>query len=96
MYTFRKCTGIHSENYLFCEKNSEEVNVVISGKRCGTRIVGVKSNVALKGFFITFTADDGRVFEFKVEEELYLSLEEGQKGSIAIVNDNFYGFCPEE
>ena len=43
----------------------EEVNVTVSVKRCGTRVIGTKSVHAVRGFFITFTDEaEQRIREF--------------------------------
>ena len=40
--------------------------------------------------------EDKKILRYKVEESEYHSFDENQKGTIAIVNDNYYGFCVNE
>ena len=74
----------------------EEIVCCVRTKYCGISVSGGKVPTVGEDFCAVFVAEDGREFELAVEEEVYLSLEEGQKGTLAVVNGNFYGFCPDE
>ncbi|MBQ7357178.1 MAG: hypothetical protein IJW65_00400 [Clostridia bacterium] len=74
----------------------EEIHVEIILKQCGVSVYGIKTPQCASEFFITFLADDGTEITYPVSEEVYLELEENQKGTLAIVNNNFYGFCPDD
>ena len=72
-----------------------EINARVISMRCGTKMYGTKSPELHKEFFVTFLTDDGETFEYKVEEEIYLSIYEDQTGTLATVNGKFYGFCSD-
>ena len=72
-----------------------EINVRVVSMRCGTKVYGTKSPELHKEFFVTFLTDNGETLEYKVEEEIYLSIYEDQTGTLATVNGNFYGFCAD-
>lgn len=70
----------------------EEKNVLVLKKYCYTKTYGYRTPEMKKHFFIIFQTDDGQKFEYEVEEDIYLTINEGQTGTIGIVNGNFYGF----
>ena len=74
----------------------EEIACRVLKKYCGVSVSGGKVPTVGEDFCVVFVAEDGRELELAVEEEVYLSLEKGQKGTLAVVNGNFYGFCPDE
>ena len=71
----------------------EEIPVTIVKLSCGAKLQGSKTPIAVKEFYANFRTEDGNEFELSVDEESYFSLEENKKGTLAIVNGNFYGFC---
>lgn len=74
----------------------EETQVRILKKYCMATMYGTKSPQSRKEFFLTFETRDGKNLTYAVEEEVYLSLKEGQPGILVTANGNFYGFCPNE
>ena len=74
----------------------QEFSVTVIGKRCEVNTYGSKPPRAQKEFYLGFRTDDGRELIFSVGEESYLEVEEGQKGTVAVLNDNYYGFCADE
>ena len=74
----------------------EEFAVTIVKLSCGAKLKGSKTPIAVKEFFATFVTDSGEEIELSVDEESYFQLEENKKGTLAIVNGNFYGFCEDE
>ena len=43
-------------------------------------------------FLVTFRTEDGEEMEYDVPEELYVTLEIGQEGTLVILNDDFFDF----
>ena len=78
------------------EPELTEIHAVIEKMTCGVDTTGFKTVNIYKEFNVSFRKDDGELLELPVEEEFYLALEEGMVGTVAIVNDRFYGFCPDE
>ena len=75
----------------------EEIHGRVVGKRCYAETTnGTKSFRSYTCFYIDFLTDDGRSVTYQTDEELYLSVEEDAAGTVAIVGDRFYGFCPDE
>ena len=78
------------------EPTLEEIHAQILLKQCGVSVYGTKFPECKSEFFITFITDDGTELTYPVSETTYLELEEKQKGTLAIVNNNFYGFYLDE
>ena len=75
----------------------EEIHGRVVGKRCYAETTnGTKSFRSYTCFYIDFLTDDGRSVTYQTDEEIYLSIEENAAGTVAIVGDRFYGFCPDE
>lgn len=72
-----------------------EQNAVVVGKRCYAHAHRSSSPLHDKNFFVSFQTQDGKTVEYPVWEEFYLSVYEGQTGTIATANGNFYGFCTD-
>ena len=74
-----------------------EIHGCIVHKECFS---GMNSSVrhphAYKNFIINFRSDDGKDFEYSIDEETYLSIEEGDSGYVAIVGERFYGYCSDK
>lgn len=69
-----------------------EQSAVVLKKHCYAKASRRDSPLHDKHFFVTFQTEDGKTVEYPVWEELYLSVYEGQTGTIATANGNFYGF----
>ena len=75
----------------------EEIHGRIVKKRCYAETTnGTKTFRSYTCFFIDFVSDEGEPFCYELDEETYLSIEEDTEGTVAIVGDRFYGFCPDE
>ena len=75
----------------------DEVDATVVSMRCRTGFSGShKSPQSIKEFYVTFRTSDGKEIEFKVDEAVYLSLDENLSGSLATLNGSFYGFYFEE
>lgn len=69
-----------------------EIDARVLKKECFVKTYGVKMPETRKEFYITFLAFDGKTKRYSVSEELYLSVDEGFSGTIALLNDNFFDF----
>ena len=74
----------------------EEISCKIVELRCGTDVFGTKLPRVTKQFGVKVLTDDGQELEFLVDEDIYAALEEGVHGTVAIVNERFYGFWADE
>lgn len=72
------------------EPTSQRVTVV--GQTCSAKVVGIKKPKAVNEFLIYFKDEDDNVFPISVPEDLYDGFEEGQKGTLTLVNGKLYGF----
>lgn len=55
-----------------------------------------KMPISCKAYYLTFKTYDGRILKYNVLEQDYFEIEENQTGTLAVVNEGFYGFCPDE
>ena len=78
------------------EQDLDEISAQVLSKNCGIKVYGTKTPDCCKEFSVTFLTTYGEEVQYKVLEEVYLSLEEGQNGTLATINGNFYGFYVEE
>jgi hypothetical protein len=74
-----------------CEEPTSQ-HVTVVGQTCSARMVGIKKPKAVNEFLIYFKDEDGKVFPVSVPEDLYDGFEEGQTGTLTLVNDKLYGF----
>ena len=77
----------------------EERSVTIVSKACkayGVGFSGGKWTEHKNHFEVTFEDEYGEEFTLIVREDFYTEAEEGQTGTVAIVNGHFYGFCAAE
>ena len=73
-----------------------EINARVLKKECFVKTYGTKMPETKKEFYITFSTFTGETKCYSVSEELYLSVDEGTVGTIAIMNDNFFDFYFEK
>ena len=73
-----------------------EVDAVVTKKECFVKSYGIKIPETVKEFYITFSTFSGEEKRYSVNEELYLSVEEGVVGSIALVDNRFFDFYFEK
>ncbi len=69
-----------------------ETTVIITGMRCGIKKSGYRTPKTEKGYFVTVTTSDGKKGEYRVEEEFYSSVAEGQTVTMLTRGKYFYGF----
>ncbi len=69
-----------------------EIEASVLKKECGVRTYGVKMPESRKEFYITFSTFTGEIKRYSVSEELYLAVDEGTVGTVALVNDQFFDF----
>lgn len=73
-----------------------EIRATVLHMQCEVNTYGTKTPHCEEEYFITFLDEYDKEITFSVDKETYLSLYEGQKGTIAVVNDRFYGFAEDE
>ena len=73
-----------------------EYKATVVEKYCQVENFGIKMPEHRNAFYITFQTYDGRILKYGVLEDDYLQIEENQSGTLAVVNNQFYGFCPDE
>ena len=69
-----------------------EVEATVLKKECRVKTYGTKMPESRKEFIITFSTFAGEIKRYLVSEELYLAVDEGTAGTIALVNDLFFDF----
>lgn len=69
-----------------------EVDAVVVKKECCVKTYGLKMPESVKEFYLTFSTFSGESKRFSVNEELYLSVDEGVSGTIALVDDELFDF----
>lgn len=77
------------------ESPMTEYHVNVTDMTCDAESYGYKQPVLEKGFHVLFLTDDGEKIALDVDEKTYLSLNVGESGMLAIVNEKFYGFVPD-
>ena len=73
----------------------KEIHGRVIKKHCYTDVIGMRSVRAYTNFHFIFLTDDGETLRYDTDEQTYLTIEENREGTIAIVGDRFYGFCPD-
>ncbi len=87
---------IEEVNEAYEEPPLTEIKVMLIKKECFLKTYGIKYPQTKQEFYFAFETEDKKILRYKVEESEYHSFDENQKGTIAIVNDNYYGFCVNE
>ncbi len=77
------------------ESPMTEYHVNVTDMTCDVESFGYSRPVTEKIFRVMFLTDDGEKIVLDVDEETYLSLNVGESGMLAIVNEKFYGFVPD-
>lgn len=72
-----------------------EIRATVLRMRCEVNTYGTKTPHCEEEYFVTFLDEYEKEITFSVDKETYLSLSEGQKGTVAVVNDRFYGFAED-
>ena len=72
-----------------------EIRATVLRMRCEVNTYGTKTPHCHEEYFITFADEYENELTYSVDKDTYLTLSEGQKGTIAIVNDRFYGFAED-
>ena len=73
-----------------------EVDAVVAKKECFVKSYGTKMPESVREFYLTFSTFSGEHKRYSVSEELYLSVEEGVSGTIALVDNQFFDFYFEK
>ncbi len=78
------------------EPEKSEKRVTVSRLACRVSSYGTKQSKTVKEYGVRFTSDDGEEFEYLLDEDFYLSLSEGQIGTLITVGGQIYDFILEE
>ncbi len=74
-----------------CEEITSQ-HVTVVGQTCSAKVTGIKKPKAVNEFLIYFKNDNEETFSVSVPQELYDGFEEGQTGTLSLVNGELYGF----
>lgn len=73
-----------------------EIDACVLKKECFVKTYGTKNPETRNEFYITFSTFTGEIKRYSVSEELYLAVDEGIAGTIAIMSDQFFDFYFEK
>ena len=74
----------------------DERRATLIRKSCGTDVIGTRYVECRVEFLLVFEDDFERELPLSVEEEIYLAIEEGDRGTLALSDGEFYSFTLEE
>ena len=69
-----------------------EIEARVTGKRMELLKNGRRHEMI---FVATFLSGGGKSLAYRIPEEIYEKLEEGQSGTLLLVNGNFFDFCAD-
>jgi hypothetical protein len=72
-----------------------EIHGRVVEKHCYSDVAGTKNVRAYTCFYFLFLTDDGETVRYEIDEDTYLAIEDKTEGTVGIVGDQFYGFCPD-
>ena len=72
-----------------------EQHVTVIEKQCYTSESGHKWPQHHRHFGVKVRQDNGKERWLRVDEEMYHTMEEHAVGTLALVGDRVYGFCPD-
>ncbi len=78
------------------EPEYTEMEVEVIDLACEARSVGQRLPRVEKEFRVAFKKESGECFVLIVSEEMYLAFEVGQRGSLTLVDGEFYSFLATE
>ena len=81
---------------VFEEPPLTEIAVTLVSKECLVKTYGYKMPQTKQEYYFVFETEDKKLLRYMVNEGEYHLYDEKQKGTIAIVNDNYFGFCVNE
>ena len=75
----------------------DECRATLVRKSCGTKMVGSKSSLECQcEYLLVFEDEFEREIPLLVEEEIYLAIEEGDSGILALSDGKLYSFTLDE
>ena len=74
----------------------EECRATLVKKKCGTKMVGTRSVKCHVEYWLFFEDEFEREIPLLVEEEIYLAIEEGDSGILALSDGKLYSFTLDE
>lgn len=80
------------EESLEAEFENVQVRATVVDLSCSAEVVGIKKPKAVEQYRVVFESDDGKLFKFDVQQEMYDGFEKGQTGLLTIVDNELYSF----
>lgn len=74
----------------------DEMRATLVKKKCGTKMVGTKYPECQREFVLVFEDEYEREIPLSVDEEIYLAIEEGDSGILALSDGKLYSFALDE
>lgn len=74
----------------------DERRATLVRKSCGTEVIGTRYVECRSEFLLVFEDDFEREIPLSVEEEVYLAIEEGDTGILALSDGKLYSFTLDE
>lgn len=73
-----------------------EYNATVVEKYCYAKSYGVKMPQTVEEYYVVFDVSGLGKKSFSVLQQDYFQITENQTGTLALVNDKFYGFCAND
>ena len=78
------------------ESTTLTTTATVVEQTCCVKTVGAKTPKTIKEFTVVFRTETGNILKLNVPEEMYDGFEQGQTGSLSLVDGQIYGFELEE
>lgn len=84
--------GTDNPMYQIEEPTTEFFDATVKSKRIFKSFVGVKMVHSAFEYFATFALENGQEVEYEIGQELYEKIEQGEAGTLVLINGNFFSF----
>lgn len=84
--------GTDNPMYQIEEPTTEFFDAIVKSKRIFKSFVGVKMVYSAFEYFATFALENGQEVEYEIGQELYEKIEQGEVGTLVLINGNFFSF----
>ena len=84
--------GTDTPMYQIEEPTTEFFDAIVKSKRIFKSFVGVKMVHSAFEYFATFALENGQEVEYEIGQELYEKIEQGEAGTLVLINGNFFSF----
>ena len=69
-----------------------EMRATVVNQTCCVKTIGIKTPKTIKEFVVAFQTENGEILKLNVPEEMYNGFEQGQAGTLTVVDGQLYGF----